>query len=97
MGNLIETLCQRKNRYADEGIRVKKEIEQAELELQELEEAYSKMEWKKQEEKKADSLLNLPADKVKEVMYNFIDQVLVYDDKNIKVKWNFADGLGMVS
>ena len=49
------------------------------------------------EEKKADSLLNLPADKVKEVMYNFIDQVLVYDDKNIKVKWNFADGLGMVS
>ncbi len=92
-----DAFIREKSRYADEGIRVKKEIEQAEQELRELEEAYSKMEWKKQEEKKADSLLNLPADKVKEVMYNFIDQVLVYDDKNIKVKWNFADGLGMVS
>ncbi len=85
-----------KEQYADESVRVKKEIELAEQELKELENSLAVLEWKQQEKDSAENLLNLPEDKIKDIMYNFIDQIFVYNDRKVSVVWNFADGITKV-
>ena len=86
-----------KERYADESIRVKKKIEEAEAELIELQSAIQELEVRKADEEHMNHLLNLPEDRMKEIMYTFIDEVQIFDSETIRVKWNFSDGLQMVS
>ena len=92
-----EGFIREKERYTDETIRVKKEIEQEQRELAELQELHSQIEYHQAEEKRIDNLLNLPEDKVKEMMYHFVEKVEVYDSTNVKVIWNFSDGLKNVA
>ncbi len=92
-----EGFIREKERYTDETIRVKKEIEQEQRELAELQELHLQFEYHQREEKQIDNLLNLPEDKVKEMMYHFVEKVEVYDSTNIKVIWNFSDGLKNVA
>lgn len=87
-----EGFIKEKDRYADEGIRIKKEIAEVEIELQELEQAMMNMESVKNEKKSANELLDLPDDEAKKIMYNFIEDVLIFDNENIKIKWNFIFG-----
>lgn len=86
-----------KERYADESIRVKKKIEEAEAELIELQSAIQELEARKADEQNMNHLLNLPEDRMKEMMYTFIEEVQIFDSETIRVKWNFTDGLQMVS
>ena len=92
-----EGFIKEKERYTDESIRVKKQIEEAEAELQELQIAIQELEVRKADEEHMNHLLNLPEDRMKEIMYTFIDEVQIFDSETIRVKWNFSDGLQMVS
>ena len=92
-----EGFIKEKERYTDESIRVKKQIEEAEAELQELQTAIQELEVRKADEEHMNHLLNLPEDRMKEIMYTFIDEVQIFDSETIRVKWNFSDGLQMVS
>lgn len=88
-----ETFLKSKNRYADEETRIVMELQQAELELTELNKMIQQMQIKEKNLICAGQLLSKPIDSQKEVMYNFISKVMVYDNERIKVKWNFDDFL----
>lgn len=86
-----ETFRKSKDKYADEEIRIGKELEQAERELSDLNQAIQQAQIRERNVICAEKLLRQPIDAQKEVMYNFIAKVMVYDNERIKIEWNFDD------
>ena len=86
-----EAFRKSKDRYADEEIRLERELQQAQSELAELNNTLQQTKIKERNVSCARELLNKSFDSQKEVMYNFIAKVMVYDNERIKVIWNFDD------